>query len=213
MTAGISIVGTDTEVGKTFIASKLARSLCQRGMRVGVYKPVSSGTAASVAGDAEILHQAVGRAYSLDRICPQQFLAPVAPPIAAQMEDAKVDEQLLISGFHWWKGKCDFLIVEGVGGVLSPISSTMTVLDFVSTIRQPIALVAANRLGVVNHTLLSLQALQSCELDVRAVLLNSIPSQAKGPTPDLSTNSNHDLLAQFTDVTIVTSVEQLQACL
>ncbi len=209
MTKGIFIVGTDTEVGKTYVASHLASLLSGRNVRVGAYKPVASGIDTAERSDAEFLHRAIGGQCSIDRVCPQRFLAPAAPAVAAALEGKVVDETLLFDGFSWWQDQCDFLIVEGVGGVLAPISASMTVLDFAVKLQLPTLLVAANRLGVVNHTLLSIEAIKGRGLELRAVMLNSIPSRATEQGIDISRSTNAELIAQFCEERVVCSCEEL----
>lgn len=169
------MIGTDTEVGKTFVACRLAELLVKRGIRVGVYKPVASGSEESTPSDAELLRAAANQNCDLQHICPQQFSAAVAPPIAAAKEGREVDEALLATGANWWLGRCELLIVEGAGGALSPISAHQTVLDLAVQFAFPLLLVVANRVGAVNHTLLTLEAAQKRGLRVEAIVLNRLP--------------------------------------
>ncbi len=183
--AGVFIIGTDTEVGKTFQACRLAEELVKRGVRVGVYKPTASGSApgAELPGsdarllrsDAQLLRRAANCQLPIERVCPQSFAAPLAPPVAARAEGRVVDESLLVEGARWWRGKCDFLIVEGAGGALSPISDNWLVLDLVERLKLPVILVAANRLGMVNQVLLTLEALSTRQLQVTGIVLNDMP--------------------------------------
>lgn len=201
-TAGIFVVGTDTEVGKTYQCVELARSLTPS-RSVGVYKPVASGGSGE-GGDPHSLSMAVDSRWPIERICPQVFQAPVAPPVAAGLESREVDEQLLREGAEWFEGRCDYLIVEGAGGVLSPISNSMTVLDLAESLQLPIALIAANKLGVVNHTLLSIAAIESRGLQLSAIVLNSWDA-----IQDPSQQSNKRLLGQFTQIPILGSLAEL----
>lgn len=228
--AGVFIIGTDTEVGKTFQACRLARTLRERGGRVGVYKPVASGsltpynpsTANPTTGgsDAELLQAAAQSPEMLSRICPQSFAAPIAPPMSAQLEGRKVDERLLLEGAQWWLTRCDFLIVEGAGGALSPISESLLVLDLAQQLNLPIVLVAANRLGVVNHTLLTWEAIRSRQLELLGIVLNNLPCGPIAPTAsaaesrlaaesELARGTNRKLLQRFTDCPIVDNIEEL----
>jgi dethiobiotin synthetase len=215
---GVFIIGTDTDVGKTFQACLLARDLRSRGLRVGVYKPVASGVpqfedeAATLASDAALLRAAAQTPESLERVCPQSFQAAVAPPIAARLEGRTVDEPMLRSGAQWWKHACDFLIVEGAGGALSPLSESQTVLDLAGQLQLPLIVVAANRVGVVNHSLLTLEAIAARRLVALGVVLNPLPSHSPpSPAAQLATATNGDLLRKFCppEVNIVTSIEAL----
>ncbi len=173
--SGLFVIGTDTEIGKTYVACRLAELLVGLGIRVGVYKPVASGSENSGPSDAELLRVAANQTCDLVHVCPQQFVASVAPPVAAALEGREVDEALLETGANWWLGRCEVLIIEGAGGALSPISSHQTVLDLAVQFGFPLLLVVANRVGAVNHTLLTLEAAQKRGLRVEAIVLNRIP--------------------------------------
>ncbi len=181
---GLFVIGTDTEVGKTFVACRLAKLLVEMGMRVGVYKPVASGSMDSCPSDRELLREAANQLCELEQVCPQQFAASVAPPVAAAMEGRTVDEALLLTGANWWLGRCDLLIVEGAGGALSPISPRLTVLDLAVQFGYPLLLVVANRLGAVNHTLLTLEAAQKRGLRVEAIVLNQLSNTTAANSMD-----------------------------
>ena len=122
---GLFITGTGTEVGKTYVAALIARSLRAGGRRVGVYKPVASGCrledGQTVADDAVALWQAAGRPGTLEQVCPQRFFAPLAPHLAAKAEGKRIDAALLREGLQYWLDKSDVVLVEGVGGLMSPL--------------------------------------------------------------------------------------------
>jgi dethiobiotin synthetase len=188
---GLTILGTDTEVGKTYVACQILASLAQQGVRAAAYKPVASGVSILEESDAFLLWMASGKRGELARVSPQQFSAAVAPPIAARLDGNRmVDEKLLLDGSLAWEGSCDFLVVEGVGGLMSPISWSMTNATLASWLGFPIMLVTANRLGVVNQVLTALKAAQAMDLVVRWVVLNELGR-------DLSIDSNQELLESF----------------
>ncbi len=209
--SGVFIIGTDTEVGKTYQACRLAEALVAAGRCIGVYKPVASGSSSTSPSDAQLLQAAARSNIALNRICPQFFSAALAPPVAARMEGSQVDERKLIAGARWWKTRCDFLIVEGAGGALSPISDSLTVLDLALELQLPVVLVAANRLGVVNHVLLSLEALFARALPIAGIVLNDLPSSH--PDSDrLVRETNFELLRRTvtSELPIVKSIELLK---
>jgi dethiobiotin synthetase len=185
---GIFVVGTDTDIGKTYAACLLVAHLAQRGLAVGVYKPVASGvdispeSAAGAGSDAERLRAATGRDWPSEWVCPQRFAAPLAPPLAARREGKVVDAAALVAGARRWSGQCDVLVVEGAGGALSPISDRWTVLDVAERLRYPLLLVAGHRLGMINHTLLTLEAAARRGLEVRCVVVNELaPRRREDP--------------------------------
>ncbi len=216
MKSGLFVTGTDTEVGKTYIACQLLRLLRERGRKVACYKPVASGGEIEhPETDPSQLAAAAGlpaTAANLKLVCPQFFRAPLAPPIAAELEGKRVDETLLTVGLEAWSAsppQWDAMVVEGAGGLLSPVSSSKTVLDLAAAINYPVAVVAANRLGVVNHTLLTLDRLQQPSLNVVAVVLNTPTSNSATTHVDAPISSNRRLLEQFTNTPVVESVELL----
>lgn len=178
---GLTILGTDTDVGKTYVAQLLIRQLVQRGLRVGAYKPVASGVEqGGTDSDPARLRQACGLDCAIESICPQMFRAPLAPPLAAAREGKAVDEALLSSGAKWWRDKCEVLIVEGAGGALSPLGWRTTVLDVAAGLGYPVVLVAAHRLGMMNHVLLTLEAVRARGLSVPGLIINQLEPPESG---------------------------------
>src|SRR5262249_34295269 len=124
--AGIFVTGNDTGVGKTHVAAMIARAARAQGLSVGVYKPAASGchraNGTVVSDDARELWEAAGSPGELERVCPQRFVAPLSPHLAARAEGLELDISLLRSGVDYWRQRCDFLIVEGTGGLMSPLA-------------------------------------------------------------------------------------------
>jgi len=184
-TRRLFITGTDTGVGKTYVACRLARELRRSGLAVGAYKPVCSGAVPQASppkwDDVERLFEALDRRFPREQICPQTFLAPVAPPAAARLEDRLIDEALLVQGADRWNGDVDVVLIEGAGGWLSPVSQNFTVADLAVRLSAPVLVVAANRLGVINHTLLTVESIRSRGLPVAGVILNETAEPAQAP--------------------------------
>jgi dethiobiotin synthetase len=203
-TSGLIVTGTDTAVGKTFVAVEMIRALRAQGVRVGAYKPVVSGARPGPQGpvwdDVEALRGALGMAVDDERISPQRFQAPLAPPVAARLEGRVVDSQLLRAGWHGWRGSADFIILEGAGGLLSPLTDTETLADLAADLQWPLIIVARLGLGTINHTLLTLEAAAHRQLPVAGIILNE-PTR---PDPDdRSTETNPVELARRTSVPIL----------
>jgi len=179
---GLFVTGTDTEVGKTHVATLIARQLVLEGVRVGVYKPVCSGALVEANGlthwdDIDRLRAAVRSQWaeselSDQAICPQRFLAPLAPPLAARDEGRTVDVALLRHGAESWSGRADVLIVEGAGGLLAPVTDTLTVADVARDFGYPMILVARCGLGTINHSLLTVESARRRGLNVAGIVLN-----------------------------------------
>jgi dethiobiotin synthetase len=160
MARGFFITGTGTGVGKTYVAVLIARALRAAGKRVGVYKPAASGCEMRdgelISGDAVALWEAAGRPGSLEHVCPQRFAAPLAPHLAARAEGKRVDRQLLWEGIAAWRESCEIVLVEGAGGLMSPLSDDDYNADLAADLRYPLVVVSANALGTINATLQTL---------------------------------------------------------
>ena len=186
------MVGTDTNVGKTYVAALIARQLVRDGLRVGVYKPAASGCRREgkqiISDDAVLLWEAAGKPGRLDDVCPQRFLAPLAPHLAAQAEGKQLSAAKLRSGLKKWTDY-DFVIVEGAGGWLSPLGEDEYVADLAAEFGFPLLVVAANRLGTINATLQTLVAIASFAetIDIAGIVLNDVLPPGND---DPSTSSN-----------------------
>lgn len=195
--------GTDTDVGKTFVACAVASAFHRSGKRVRVYKPVASGcrdeNGTRVADDATALWQAAGCLDPIEQVCPQKFLAPLAPPAAAQAEGACVDAALLHRGADAFGGRCDLLIVEGAGGLFSPLAEGLLNIDLVKQFDgAKLVIVAANRLGAIHQTLATIEAARHRGLNPAALILNDTTG-----TADSSSQTNGSQIMQFTNVPIL----------
>jgi dethiobiotin synthetase len=181
------ITGTDTGVGKTVLTALLARFLHERGVRVAAFKPVCSGGR----DDARALHAALGGALTLDEINPWHFRAPIAPSLAAAREGKSVSLAQVLAHIRTAQKKFDVTLVEGAGGLLSPLGEDFDSRDLMNALRARPVIVAPNRLGVVNQLLLTLEALpKNRRAEAKIVLMSP-------PKPDAATASNAKLLARF----------------
>lgn len=171
---GLYVAGTDTGVGKTAVAVAVVRQLVGVGVRVGVYKPVASGVSsdAFTASDPGLLWEAAGRPFSAAAVCPQWFRAAIAPPQSARVEGRRVDEQLLRSGIVPWVESSDFVVVEGAGGLYSPLGDVSLNVDLARDLALPLVIVDAARLGAVGRTLATVRAARADGLRVAAVVLS-----------------------------------------
>lgn len=208
MAQGLFITGTNTEVGKTYVGCLVARHLVQLGIKLGVYKPVASGCHREddrlVAEDALFLWEAAGRPGDFSRVCPQQFLAPLAPPRAAEAEGREVDSQLLREGLEYWKGQSEFVLVEGAGGLLSPISAEDSNASLAVDLGLPLLIVAANELGTINATLQTVVTARAVapQLPIVGIILN----QTSATTDDSSVKSNAEDIAARTNVPVLATL-------
>jgi dethiobiotin synthetase len=196
---GLFVTGTDTGVGKTYVASLVARSLRSDGYRVGVYKPAASGCRWNhgelVSDDAVALWDAAGRPGHWSRVCPQRFLAPLAPHLAARREGKRLDADLLYRGLEYWCDQAEVIVVEGAGGLMSPLGDALYVADVAKNFGFPLVVVSRNVLGTINQTLQTLiaaAAFREHGLPVAGVVLNETGPAA---VDDVSLASNRRELA------------------
>lgn len=182
---GLFVTATDTGVGKTTVAVAIVRSLRQRGWRVGVYKPVASGILGAdvPAGDPLRLWEAAGRPLTPHAVCPQAFAAPIAPPASARVEGRQVDERLLAAGLTVWRESSDVVVVEGAGGLFSPLGDTLLNCDLARHLALPLVIVDAARLGTIGRTLATVRAARAEGLRVVAVVLSQIAPAEGGTGP------------------------------
>jgi dethiobiotin synthetase len=184
------ITGTDTGVGKTVLAELLLRHLRERGVKAAALKPVCSGGRS----DARALYTASGGALSLDEINPWHFRAPIAPLLSARRERKQVKLADVLAHARRVQKRFEVLLVEGAGGLLSPLGVDFNSRNLIAALRATPIVVCPNRLGAVNQVLLTLTALPQCVAGrARAVLM----SPAK---PDAASGTNAGLLAEFFDV-------------
>lgn len=178
MGQGIFITGSDTGVGKTLVGCALASWLKGLGYRVGVMKPVETGCREGggelFPRDAFDLKRASGCEESLERICPYRFREPLAPSVAAQRADAEIDISLVCRLYEEIASAHDLTLVEGAGGLLVPLLPHFTYADLAGALSLRLVVVAANRLGAINHLLLTLEHASCRGLRVLGYILNDV---------------------------------------
>lgn len=180
MNRAIFVTGTDTGVGKTVVTAALALLLRERGMNVGVMKPVTSGCVEQgdslVSEDAELLAWAAD--VPLDDDCaPYCLRTPIAPSVAAASENVRIDFSRIGESLKQLQERHDFVLVEGAGGLMVPLSGGLMVADLVLALKLPLLVVARPNLGTINHTVLTCFAAKQLGIDVRGTIINSYPDQ------------------------------------
>jgi dethiobiotin synthetase len=188
------ITGTDTGVGKTFTAAALLRLARAAGLRCAGMKPICCGDRA----DAEILLAASSDGLTIDQVNPVWFKTPAAPLTASLFEGKEADVPMLLARLAELRERFDFVLVEGVGGWLVPIRRNYFVSDLAAEMKLPVLIVAENRLGCLNHILLTIRAVISRGLPCAGVALNF----ARAPA-DFASTTNEEVLPKLTDVPIL----------
>ena len=199
ISSGVFITGTDTGIGKTVIACHLIKALEETGLKVAVRKPVESGCSIGehglIAEDATRLAAVSVSAPSIEQVCSYRYQAETSPERAAMLEGAKNTIAQLAACCC-----CEeqFVVVEGAGGLLSPIASDGLNVDLILALGFPAIVVSPDRLGCINHILLTLEALAARQLKAIAVVLNRMHPQTDGSELD-----NARELSAWTDVPII----------
>ena len=189
----MAVTGTDTEIGKTVITMALAVRARALGLRVAAMKPIESGMTAranSELSDAEHLARAAGADDDLDMVGPVVFDEPLAPMMAALRAGVTIDLNALDHARRSLSAQRDVLLVEGAGGILAPITRDYSFANLFKRWGADVIVVAGNRLGVLNHTLLTVRAAESKGLTVRAVILTDI----SGGQASIAEATNYDAL-------------------
>lgn len=196
---GLFITGTDTGVGKTFFACGLAALLKDSGYKVGVMKPAETGCIEKdgelVPQDAIYLKEASGCAEPMERICPYRFPDPLAPSIAAERAGVKIDVDHLLDVYHDIGSRHDVTLVEGAGGLMVPLLPSYTYADLAGVLKLPVIVVAVNKLGAINHLLLTLEHATCKGLSVWGYVLNRMSNENS-----LAADTNREVLSGLTAV-------------
>lgn len=173
---GLFVTGTDTDVGKTLVAGTIARCLRRQSKRVEVFKPVATDCRPMrgdlVSADAEFLAACADSVRSLSEISPVRYKAALAPNVAAGLAGEPVDLDAVFATYADLTEDCDAIIVEGIGGLLCPITDEFCVAHLAKMMDLPIVIVARAGLGTINHTLLTIHAARSAGLAIAGVVVN-----------------------------------------
>lgn len=203
MTNGIFITGTDTGIGKTVIALGLIRALKEKGLTVCPMKPVESGCSRKKGKlfppDTVTLLNASGVDETLDSVNPYRLFNPLAPLVAAEIEGVKIEKKKIVSAYQRLSIKYDLIIVEGAGGIMSPVYKKYLFLDLAKDLGIPLLIVARPGLGTINHTLLTIDAARSRGLDVAGVVINYANKSRKG----LSEKTSPDVIEKLGKVPVL----------
>jgi dethiobiotin synthetase len=173
---GLFITATDTGVGKTVITAALARVLREGGRDVGVMKPVATGCVhrreGLVSEDAEFLAHAADAPEPLEEINPIRLAEPLAPTVAAARQKIELDLTPMWAAWRRLRDAHDVLLIEGIGGILCPVTRKMFVADMAVRFALPVLVVARPNLGTINHTALTVEAAKARGLEVAGIVIN-----------------------------------------
>jgi dethiobiotin synthetase len=200
---GIFITGTDTDVGKTWVAAGLTGALRQRGLRAVYFKPIQSGCpeegGALIPTDARFARDLANLPEPLELLTPLTLRLPLAPGVAAAHEGVALDLKRVAAALKDLAERYDCFVVEGAGGLYVPLIGTQfLVLDLIRWLRLPLLVVARAGLGTINHTALSVAAARQAGLAVAGVVINRYPEQ-----PSLAQQTNPGVIEAIAGVPIL----------
>ena len=191
------MTGTDTGIGKTWVSALVIEELRKKGVEAVGLKPVLSGSRE----DAERLWEASGGALDLDAINPWWYKTPAAPLVASRIEGLTLEVEPMVEYVHKVQSSHDFTLVEGVGGWEVPMGEDFSFQDYARALRFPVMVVAANWLGTINHTLLTVKAIQAAGLECIGVVLNHLEAER-----DVAATTNRMILEELCPVPIIGEV-------
>ncbi len=198
------ITGTDTNVGKTFVAGGLARAFKRRGLSAGVMKPVETGCptigGALAPQDALTLKEASGTRDPIDLINPFRYGPALAPLIASEMAGRLIEPAVIKGAFETIRSTHDATIVEGAGGLLVPVTRDMTMADIALLLGIPVIIVAATRLGVINQSAMTVECARARGISIAGIILNNLSEP--GPH-DISIAENAAAIERLTGAVVL----------
>lgn len=202
----LGVTGTDTGVGKTVVTAALTAWMREQHLNVVAMKPIETGGDST--GDAALLHEASGGSATMEETCPFRFPDPLAPFVAARKAGRTVGARELDDRFAAISKDRDGVVVEGAGGMMVPISSELSYATLFKRWNMDLLIVAPNRLGVINHALLTVGAARTAGVPICGIVLNDIPGV---PPTDVSRQSNRDIIQELAGEVPVFSFPTLAA--
>ncbi len=203
---GLFIVGTEPGVGKTVVAGGIARVLTDTGLGVGVFKPIATGCRHQWEGvigrDVQFLAFCAGSNLPFSTINPVAYLTEAAPPICAARE-GPIDFSKIAEAYNELCRTGDIVIVEGLGGVRTPLTEQFDLLDLAAEFNLPIVIVARPAAGVVNHTLMTIDCIRAARLGIAGVVLNGYDATTE---ETVATNTAAEVIAHFGQAEILCEV-------
>lgn len=195
---GLFITGTDTGVGKTYVTTLLAKHFLSEGVNVGVMKPLSCGSRSE--NDARKLKKELKLADPIKLINPIELIKPLAPYPAAKLAKKKINLDRVLAAYKELSLRHDLVLVEGVGGVLVPITKELMVADLIRIMSLPTIIVARAGLGTINHTLLTVEALRRRKVSIMGIVMNGYRGK------ELSEKSNAKMIEEISGLPVIAQI-------
>jgi dethiobiotin synthetase len=195
---GIFVTGTDTGVGKTAVTAAIGLAAKSQGRSVVALKPAQTGDDGSTTPDAAFVQHLLGTDEPMDAICPYRLRAPLAPAVAAGLEGVRLDPEVVRQRYADLTSRYDLVLVEGAGGIMVPFSDGVTMIDLARLLGLPVIVVARPGLGTLNHTLLTLEAIERRGLSTLGIVISNFPDD-----PGLDELTNPGVLTRISPVPIL----------
>ncbi len=200
---GFFITGTDTDVGKTVVTACLATLFINQGLDVGVMKPIETGVdpecSSAANSDAKFLMEVAGSPDAETEVCPYRLKTPASPYQSAQIEGTQIQPSAILEKFKILQSRHKMMLVEGIGGLLVPITRNFNVADLVLEIGLPLIIVSRLRVGTLNHTLLTVNAAKQYGIKIKGIILNQ---QESGELSDVEKQQGK-LMEEFSNLPIL----------
>ena len=203
---GLFVTGTDTQVGKTMVTAALGIALQRMELNIGVMKPIETGIEYGTPkkpDDGDRLHHLLAPEELKELVTPYRFKKSLAPLEAARQAKSGIQFEVIAEAYHTLAARHDYMIVEGVGGVMVPLTEEYDIRDLIKMLQLPCLLVSRTALGAVNHTRLTLAALRDSGIPVLAIVLNETQQLAGSTDHAIQQESTVKLLRQLCPVPIV----------
>jgi len=203
------VSGIDTDIGKTYATGQLAKALMQQGVSVITQKLVQTGVSTDPNnGEMNIADDIVTHRQLMDiplqpcdldsTTCAHRYKKPASPHLATKLSGKVLDPNMITDASKRLQSQYDTVLLEGAGGLLVPITENLLTLDYIAEQGYPVILVTSGRLGSINHTLLSLEAIKSRGLTVHSVIYNHIHDDAEQTDTEIA-NSTIEFLRKYLD--------------
>lgn len=188
------MTGTDTEAGKTYVSCLIIKALREAGINAVGFKPIACGDRQ----DVRLLREAGPDGLTLEELNPIYLRNTTCPYMAARLENCQVDEDRVLRAYEALAAKYECVVIEGIGGWEVPIAAGRNFSDLAADIRLPVLLVIGNKLGALNHALLTLNAIKAHGLECLGVIFNNIKEEW-----DTACVTNRGVLEDLTDVPVL----------
>jgi len=203
---GLFITSTDTGVGKTLIAGAIARILTEKGLKVGVFKPIATGCHRSWEGlvsyDTEFLANCANSELSLSTITPVGYVTPAAPIVSAAYDGPPIDFDKIAAAYKDICENNDIVIIEGIGGARVPLTPEFDLLDLAVEFHLPVVIVARPSLGTINHTLMTIDCVRAAQLKIAGIVINGY----NATEATVAENTAEQVITQCSGVNILSVV-------